>query len=117
MTLELNHIILGMRNIFNNKHLPSLPPSLPLPPAVLELAGIGVVSVPLQQRRVVGLQAHAAAYNTCQSQGPALLSGEREIHQPLPFPLQELSQIDFIVEKWRAVQASGEITGATAERG
>lgn len=47
----------------------------------------------------VGLQTHTAAHHTCQSQGPALLSGEREIYQSLPFPLQGLSQIGSMSER------------------
>lgn len=102
VTSELNHrvdrfspgAIPEMSNL-----LPSLLPSPPLPPTGPELAGIGAVSVSLQQRWLVGLQARAAAHHTCQPQGLALLFGEREIQQPLPFPLQELSQVGFTWEE------------------
>lgn len=105
----------GGRTLFQihiSSHISSLQ-TLPLSPSrspssrCLDLAGIGARSVSLQQRRV-GLQARAAAHHTRQPQGLALLPGEREIHQPLPFPLQELSQVGFTSEGRRAGQVSGE---------
>ncbi len=72
---------------------PSLCPShLPL------LAGIRIRSLSVRWGWFVGLQAHTAAHHACQSQGPALLFGEQEIYQSLPFPLQGLSQIGSMSE-------------------
>lgn len=63
------------------------------------LAGIWIMSLSVWWGWFFGLQTHTAAHHTSQSQGPALLFGEWEIYQSLPFPLQGLSQIGLMSER------------------
>lgn len=75
-------------------HIPfSTNSTLPHPPTPCHLAGIRNQPLSVWWGWFSGLQTHAAAHHTRQSQGPALLFGEREIYQSLPFPVQGLSQI------------------------
>lgn len=81
--------------------LPTCPPNVTCPSAaspspISHFAGIRIRPLSVWWRWFVRLQTHKAAHHACQSQGPALLFGEREIYQSLPFPLQGLSQIDLM---------------------
>lgn len=77
------------------------PPLSPFLILLSNLAGIRPFSV--WRGWLVELQTVAAAHQTRQSQGPALLLGEREIHQSLPLPLQGLAQIGLMSERKEGV--------------
>lgn len=69
-------------------HIPSRNAQLPL---LFHPTGLRIRLFSDWWARIVRLQTHKATYHTRQSQGPALLFGEREIYQSLPFSVQGLS--------------------------